>query len=521
MSVDIEILKKICKEKEIKHIAVIDDVFDVPAAEYLDRDRYSKFRKEYNSDQNLREAVASVSDIMPESLPRFDNLDDDDLEPLWEYVCQERLRGIEPTAEHLKTLNDLFMKHAHGVLGVLDTVLGLISLFKQDLGMSVTVHGKGFKPDEIIKANIVAVDYFLDHGLTDEKALDMVSGIVAGVVSACQEKKVAVPSFLLVSDRELTVQEITVLRKRANLMQSRFRFFKKTALSSEKRPVEDLISLHDLIDTSDRTGKIERLIFDWQRGACNAITDVVEEMLNLDISDFVYLDYFRLHPEGSSIGKYLLWFLTSSLGARVTGKLTKNIWRDADSIKLFDVIKEDGKVASETLVKTFNGASDAIARAYSDILFDKNRGTGGDAFFAPVPGGDLLEGDLFVCPQKDLGQNRYEDADVMLVITPSCDLLKRAPEERPSAGTVLLLPGKLKEMEHENPQNNFLKDYFVSLQDEEKIRLFRIEWEFKNPVSTDWQKISENSLDDAGRELDDSGRKFFRLGRVRDLYFTG
>ena len=511
MSVDVEILKKICKEREIKHIAVVDDVFDVPAAEHLDRNRYSNFRQEYNSDQNLREAVASVSDIMPESLPSFDNLDDGDLEPLWEYVYQARIGEIESTTEHLKTLNDLFMKHAHDVLGMLDTVLGLISLFKQDLGMSVTVHGKGFKLDEIIKANIVAVDYFLDYDLTGKEALDTVLGIVVGVVSACREKGVTVPSFLLVSSGAPEDQEVEELRKRANLMQSRFRFFKKTALSAEKCRVEDLMNLHDLIDAFDRTEKIEHLIMDWKKGARNAVTDVVEEMLSLDISDFVYLDCFRLRPEGTSIGDYLRWFLTSSLSARVTGNLTKRTWQDANTIKLFDVTKEDGHIDPETLVKTFDGASDVIAKAYSNILFDKNRGTGDDAFFAPLPRDDLLEGDLFVRP-KDSSQNSYDAADVRLVLTPSCDLLRRAPGEPPSADSVLLLPGELKKVRHEDQKNNFSKDYFIPMQEHGKMSLFRIDWRFKNPISVDWRRIRESKLDDTGRE-------FMRLGCVRGLYF--
>ena len=508
----VEILKKICEDRNVRRIAVVDDVFDVPAVDRLNQIRYKNFRKKYNSDQCLREAVASVSGTRHESLPSFDNLSEDDLGPLWKYVYQVRIGELESTTEHLKTLNDLFMGHTDTVLEMLKTVLGPISLFKQDLGMSVSVHGTAFDRDEITKVNIVAIDYFLDSHITDDsEALDKISDTVSSVVSACRKKGVAVPSFLLVSSQKPNAQDVAELRKRTNLMQSRFRFFRKTALGAEKHRVEDLMSLHDLIDASDRTEKIERLIMDWEKGARNAVTDVVGAMLNLDISDFVYLDCFRLHPEGTSIGDYLRWFLTSLLSARVTGNLTKSTWQDASTIKLFDVTKEDGHIDPETLVKTFDGASDVIASAYSNILFDKNRGTGDDAFFAPLPQDDLLEGDLFVGP-KDLRKNCYDDADVMLVITPSCDLLKRAPDKPPSADSVLLLPGKLKNVSHEDNQKNFMKDYFIPVQDQEDMRLFRIEWRFKNPISVDWQKICQNNLDGTGRE-------FVRLGRVRDLYF--
>ena len=68
-----------------------------------------------------------------------------------------------------------------------------------------------------------------------------------------------------------------------------------------------MVNLHDLIDASGRTETIERLIDDWQRGAQTAISAVRKRMLSLDISDFAYLDCYRLKHEDKSVAQYLRW----------------------------------------------------------------------------------------------------------------------------------------------------------------------------------------------------------------------
>ena len=48
-----------------------------------------------------------------------------------------------------------------------------------------------------------------------------------------------------------------------------------------------MVSLHDLIESSDRTAKIESLVHDWQRATSEASRAVSELMLDLDVSDLV------------------------------------------------------------------------------------------------------------------------------------------------------------------------------------------------------------------------------------------
>lgn len=500
-------LKDICDARSIKRIAIVDDVFDIPQPDHLNRKRYSDFRREYNKDKRLRQSVASVTDTEFQNLPDFDNLDEDDLEPLWNCVCKIRLGESNLKTDYLNILRTLFSGHSDEVLEMLDTVFDLFSLFRGDLGREVTVHGVGFNFDagEIAKADIVVIDYFLEPNVTREEACKKVSQLVIDLVETARKEKHTIPSFLLVSSYPGKV-EVEEFRKRTNLMKSRFRFFSKEALRT--KCIEDMVNLHDLIDASDRTEKIEQLIKDWRKGATEAVSTIYEQMLELDVSDLVYLDCFRLTHEGTSIANYLRWFLTASLNAKVTGKLTKNLWNEAASLKLFSIVNDHGDVDQNTLAKTFDGPSDAIAQVYGDILFDETRGAGDYAFPTQLSGCDLVEGDLFVSPKNRDGKD-YEDAEVRLVLTPSCDLLSRIPDQPPLAKSVLLLPGTLKKVKREDGKNNFAEDFFVRVPEYDEGQFFQVEWDFNNPVSVDWTKMCKKG----------PGEKFKRLGCVRNLYF--
>ncbi len=503
-------LKNICDERGIKRIAMVDDVFDVPDKDNLDRGQYNSFRQAYNSDQKLRKAVAWVSGVNIEKLPRFEDLNEEMLDPLWVSVWKPRINGRRLRAKYSTILHNLFQEHGDDVLGMLEGVVKFLSLFRNCLEKSVTVYGTDFEANEVAKAQIVVIDYFLGQDLTMDECLKETSRVVESIVAAARLKSRPTPSFLLVSSRPQEI-DIEKFRNRARLMKSRFRFFSKEALDvSCVKNVENIVNLHDLIDASDRTEKVERLIEDWCKGASEAINAVCEQMLELDVSDLVYLDCFRLTHEGTSIANYLRWFLTASLSARVTGKLTKNLWEEAATLKLFSVIDGGDHVDPSTLVKTFDGPSDAIAYAYGEILFDETRGTGNCVFPAELPGDDLVEGDLFVRPK---GKNRrsYKNAEVRLVMTPSCDLISRADDENPSAKSVLLLPGTLNKISREDERNNFAKDYFVHVLENGEKHLVKIEWDFTRPISVDWPKMRDEG----------PGKGFKRLGRVRALYFHG
>ena len=500
-------LRATCDARGMQKVAMVDDVFDTPDPERLDRAAFSTFRAEYNSDESLRTAITRVSGRGPEALGSFEDLEERDVGPLWTALYRTKLNGRRLNAAHANTVRALFEGHGHDLLAMLDLVVELLLLFKKDLGRLVTVHGSDYDADDVAKADIVLVDFFLGQNITREQALELSTAAVTEVANAARAAGRAPPSFLLVSSRPEEI-EIDAFRTRADLMKSRFRFFPKEALTAES--IDELVSLHDLVDAANRASVVESLLDDWRHGARSAVDTVYKRMLELDVSDLVYLDCFRLTHEGVTVANYLRWFLTASLHARVTGELDKGVWRKAESLRLFDVLSEDGQLDPSTLVKTFDGPSDAIAHAYGDILFDTSRASGEDAFPSPIPTADLVEGDLFVKP-KGRDRKGYDGAEVRLVMTPSCDLLPRASGAPPAAKTVLLVPGRMRLMDDQELDSDVVKSDldFIRVCERGAWRTFHLAWDHKNPTAIEWRDISTTGV----------GTGFRRLGRLRELYF--
>lgn len=486
---------------------MVDDVFDTPAPELIDRNAFATFRATYNGDAALRQAVARVAGRGPEALATFDDLRERDVAPLWTALYRTKMNGRRLSAAHAATVRALFEGHGHNLLAMLDLVTELLLLFKRDLGRVVTVHGSDYDAAEVAKADIVLVDFFLGQDITRKQALELSTQAVSEVAKAAREAGRAPPSFLLVSSRPEEI-EIEVFRAKAELMKSRFRFFPKEALTPES--IDQLVSLHDLVDAANRASVVESLLDNWRDGARNAVDTVYKRMLELDVSDLVYLDCFRLTHEGVTVANYLRWFLTASLHARVTGELDKGVWRKAENLRLFDVVDSGGHLDPSTLVKTFDGPSDIIAHAYGDILFDTSRASGDDAFPSPIAAADLVEGDLFVKP-KGKDRRGYDGAEVRLVMTPSCDLLPRTKGAAPAAKTVLLIPGRMKLMDDHDMDDAVTKtdlDY-IRVNERGVPRAFHLQWDYKNPAAIEWAQISTSGI----------GTGFKRLGRLRDLYF--
>lgn len=500
-------LRETCNARSVHRVAMVDDVFDAPAPELLDRAAFATFRAIYNADSALRRSIARVAGRGPERLSGFDDLEERDVGPIWTALYRSKMSERRLSAVHAQTVRALFTGHGHDLLAMLDLVTELLQLFKKDLGRLVTVHGSDYDAVEVAKADIVLIDFFLGQDITREQALKLSTDAVEAVATAARQAGRATPSFLLVSSRPDEI-EIDVFRKKAELMKSRFRFFPKEALTAES--IDELVSLHDLVDAANRASVVESLLDDWRNGAHAAVDTVHKRMLELDVSDLVYLDCFRLTHEGVTVANYLRWFLTASLHARVTGELDKATWRKAEDLRLFDVVNESGQLDPSTLVKTFDGPSDAIAHAYGDILFDTSRASGEDAFPSPIAAADLVEGDLFVKPR---GRDRkgYDGAEVRLVMTPSCDLLPRTKGAAPAAKNVLLIPGRMRLMDDHDMDDAVAKtdlDY-IRVTERGVPRAFQLQWDHRSPAAIDWGQISTAGV----------GTGFKRLGRLRELYF--
>ena len=499
-------LKDICDARGIKRIAMVDDVFDSPSIDGLDLDRYKSFHKFFTQDQTLQSTVARVTGRSIETLPQQpDDLEEKDINALWQSTWRPYVGGKSAKQSHRTALRALFREHDDNLLAMLDEIAVLFQLFANELSRSVDVYGTDFDPEELAKADIIVLDFFLGPSLTDEEAFKKASQVVKDTISEVKRPRAA-PSFLLVTNRPDNI-DVKRFRRCTELMKSRFRFFSKDKLKTTS--TENMANLYDVVAASDHTARVEELLDDWCRGAGCAIQHVRETFLSLDVSDLTYLDCFRLAHEGVSVPSYLKWFLTSLLSANVASELTKKTWSRLDEMRFADVFDSGGNLDSKSLMATFDGPTDEIAHAYGDIIFDTDRPALAKTSASRAhPWRDLMEGDLFVRP-KGRDRKRLEGVDVRLVLTPGCDLRIRGDQQSPSAPAVVLLPGVLSRVLTEDKNRNFAEGCFIRAQDQGASRLLHIAWDYHRPMSLEWQQVATSG----------PGKGFKRLGRIRDLYF--
>lgn len=500
---DLSVLKDLFEKRNVTHVSIIDDVLDVPETSGLSQDRFERFVQEYNANAGLRAALGRSSSETSNTLPSFDDLSTMDLEPIW--LCyRNSYLGFEPLSKSCNSyLCNLFEGHVDNVQEQLRSVRKILELFRVELGLSVSVYGNEDQNiAKIASTQIVIVDYFLVRDSANA-SYEKVKEFVEKVVNMARESNKPIPLFLLVSAHESSVDSER-LRKGCKLMRSRFQFFPKSSVRSTN--VEEMVRIYVLVGAFEGMETIEKLFTDWRCGVQDAVSLVHDQMLSLSISDLVCLDKFRLTNEGVSIGNYFRRFMTEYLSAIIDRKLDDGLWNDANRSDIFGLVREAGELRRELdgPVVSDEGPSEVMFEAYSSITFDDKRHDQNCSHIRS----ELMEGDVFVYADVSV-VDAYDNARVLLVITPSCDLVQRREGEAPRAGSVVLLPGFLRYISGAEKGKDFSQEVVVQIKEAARCKTFRIEWQHRDPVTRKWEDIQKEGV----------ARGFKRLGRVREPYF--
>ncbi len=227
-------------------------------------------------------------------------------------------------------------------------------------------------------------------------------------------------------------------------------------------------------------------------------------MLEFDVSDFVYLDSYKLYREGTALGTYLRWLMTANLQSKVPEHLHRPIWGEAEALRVLDEASmPTGVPIEDALVKAFERPSRALQEAYASVVMDQTRSTV-SPFPAPIARDNIVEGDLFV-ERRD---GAYAGAQVLIVLTPTCDLVLRGGRTTPKAASVLLLPGTLRRVDITKSEVEYVRVASASSGGGMQIETFTVEWNYKAVSSLPWRELSSGALDG-----------YDRLGRMREPYF--
>ena len=425
----------------VRHIAVIDDVFDVPPIpgdlggflDYLE----GAVGTSALDGEGLGEARERATEAILNS-----QSSSEDVQTCWEGLYRAFLRTFEDRFDPA----GLFKAAKQANLQNLKPLLVLL----RRCGESVKIEemgSDGGRLDEIGRdLHVIFADFILDASITPDQDVSAGQGAenarrvalarVRELVKAA--KPGTAPSIVLMSshpdrraDAENFRQDIAD-GDEGRVFKSRFCFVEKTHFLHE--PGTDVSvdpqAAHDLLDIvqSFEFGKgVQASLDRWLTAAAKAVADLRRDVEHLDLKDFAYLVRFRLAQEGQELLEYLEWFfgecLLDGIGRRVDEAERPETSTQSPGAGL-------GKAEADRLQGVVDLPTGKVAELYHRVRIENAR-LGRRK--------NYRLGDLYRRTEKD------GSTSLLAVMTPDCDLIKRGKGER-QAKALLTVSGNLKEL---------------------------------------------------------------------------
>lgn len=445
------------KTSSIKGVVLIDDAFDAP--DLTDDDHGALLDilagppeplEEIEISRDLAAAARSALATDPEH---------EDVQKCWELLYAsfvDQRGGFDPG-------NRFDVLQGQNVAAIRP----LLRLLEEGHVHTTRLGGNASERDfKSLDAQIVFLDYYFEKdgpGSSQSNAAKVES---SGIVlrKLLKDWEPGGPNIVLMSsDKTVLANDFRVNEGRDKLAQSRFHFLCKQDLSLRAEGVViERDAAHALLEAAQTQSFAHALALgldEWQRSLTDSLQRVWRDVNEMEIRDFAYLARFRLAEEGQSFDGYLEWFLGELFLDRVGRALS-----DASRFQELG-ITQGTKIVGGRIEGMFDGASSRIAELYSDVRISMRRRRGR---------GDWRMGDLL----------RVGGSDVMVVLTPNCDLILRKDGRK--AKRLLTMRGKLKKV---SDPDTTMAD-FIQLNDQP----FSIKWNFKD-IETKPFEVGEGDPD--------------------------
>ena len=177
---------------------------------------------------------------------------------------------------------------------------------------------------------------------------------------------------------------------RPSCLPSKFRFLAKSEFDTDRTKTEWVLA--SLVRERTAGDAVEKLLREWNTSIDNAVTDMKKSVRRLDVTDYAYLQKYRLVEEKISLLEYLTWLFNSYLGSFVEARLAQS------PAELVAPIR-DAAVPSARLQPMSE-----VPAIYSAVTVTKVTS------FADAAPAKVLTGDLFV--RRQLLQARVPAPDV-------------------------------------------------------------------------------------------------------------
>ncbi|MGU1745180.1 hypothetical protein ACSEQ3_01650 [Pseudomonas aeruginosa] len=446
----------------VNHIAVMDDVFDIPP---VTPNEYGSWLEFFDSAMGSTVAKeVGVSDADLASACAFLRSEHDDEDALLDVIGKIYLRYTETFDSRFDPF-EFFTGKKGGNLAALKPILTLINKLA---GVKVTRIGSVANVIEFDgEPEVVFADYYLDPSLSatenavGAKGAQAIHNSLDRLNLIFKSAKVA-PAIILMSSHDQARQESERYRtsarlEKGHLFASRFAFVHKGEVSLENDSLTiDRLALDSLLELfgSYIFGRsLSVSLNTWGESARSAVDNLQEGMKELGLNDLAYLVRFRLAKEGLSLIEYLDWLLGEALVEKIGSNFDLGV-KDCQYSK-------DLESGCDTVIGAFDGATERVAELYNSARVRSSR-------VSVLPNYKL--GDIYVDAYTSNGEASMPSS-VIAIMNPDCDLMRRKDGSR-TATQLLVVSGELKGL---NGLKSSIKDYLVI-----DSKPYNIKWNLKS-----------------------------------------
>lgn len=546
-------LRSMFDEAEVARIAIVDDGYDPPLPEDVVEGDW----------EALRAAIADADTLGPHEatfeavgeLPPYGDLRGPLAATLFEHLTAIGAAG--PPADGADPVYDALAKAFRSFAGRKDAKrrqLAHVERIASDATGSDPARLQSKTPAAaLVDYDLVFLDFFLGEETVDGEATDALLDaareqarrIVKDTIVAVGDGRM--PLFVLISSRA-NPDSAPLFRDEAELLASKFRFLTKGEFDTDRTKTEWILA--SLVRERDAGDAVEKLLHEWDASIKHAVTDLMRSVRRLDVTDYAYLQKYRLAEEKTSLLEYLTWLFNSYLGSFVESRLAQSPAeliapiRDAAvppaTLQPMSEVPTIYSAVTMTKVKSFADAlpakiltGDLFVRrqllqapaepAAADPVLPVAEGDGQDAAqaapaddAAPPPAANDQQPEAAPgpnaapaappAPPPAPGAEPPGQPDIVAAITPICDLI---PGREKANGVLLMggglsVPGKAKAA-----SSHLISVDRPGASPGEPPLSFQVDWFPKWPVAHPRGAFDGDGI---------LGTDYVRIGRLRDLY---
>jgi hypothetical protein len=490
-------LKEVFAAGGITRVAIVDDAFDQIDLSEVNRQAITQVQtdlRELDEDRANREALATeIETLANVGLEELASTlrEGDRLEALWDVYA-----GLDAASPVADVFRPLF---AHIGANILDKLRPLRALKVLLLGIdNVAVDEFGSDTDAAMLAEhqLIFLDYYLNAGVPEagtassraaekvgrERSIEFLAKLV-------RERPDNLPLVMLISSRAKN-SDLPDFRRQAQMLASKMNFLPKDyALSDPPRAQHSIMGLVKHTKPADA---LASLLKTWSDAVATASESMMISIRELDLTDYSYIQQYRLAGEKTPLGQYIAWLFNGRLTDLVETEL-----RDKHV---------DKTVSNFTLPEAIPGRTSptkAITELFSAVTTTRIP-IGYDTFMPAAWSGDIfLETSVYNRThgtRKPTKRSNKAYPDVLTVVTPACDLVPERAIDNPLR-TITMIGGTLVPLaEAENASSHLLML---------KGKPFVVDWNTKWPVT-----FPVGSVSPMGGPHD----RYQWVGRYRDIY---